>query len=328
MNLEQTLTDELRTIAAAAQAPPPPAPETLVRAAGRARRRTLATRVGATGLVAAAVVAAIVLGSQVGRPHAAPSPAKPTPSYAAPGVPYLFDGGLYVDHRRQPGEWFTVQSFGDHTIALAADSTATILRDGHEVMHVDGVVQAVSLSFDGTKAAWLVDDGPGHGILVVRDLASSRELGRLRFAIDPAAGFSLTVRNDGTAYYDAGNRSWRWVPGSAAPVPSEQQPSQLPEHPAGFDGVPAPVRLSPDHLWGAWLTGPDGAAPADPEGHQLGLTVQRPGDPRSRFTIPVPPGSDVAPIPFWLSPTTINLTGQDQLLCDIVARTCRKGPTP
>ena len=83
------------------------------------------------------------------------------------------------------------------------------------------------------------------------------------------------------------------------------------------------MRLSPDHLWGAWITGADGGTAPDVEGGALGVTVQKPDQPESRFTMPVPPGVEVAPIAFWDSPTVVVLNGPTGARCDIVKRTCR-----
>ena len=194
-------------------------------------------------------------------------------------------------------------------------------------------MQVVSLSFDGTKAAWLLTDDQGDtGTLVVRDLSRSRDLGRLRLELTRptggnAVGFSLTVRDDGTAYYEIDSEQWRWRPGTS-PVPTTTQPSQRPDHPAGFSGVSSSVSLSPDHLWGAWVTDPDGQEGGNLDGKALGVTVQKPDRPGDRFTVPVPRGVDVAPVVFWLSPTTLVLTGQDQVRCDIVARRCRVVEAP
>ena len=115
MHVEQILTDELRSVAASFDAPPPPGAG-LVRDAERAHTRTLRTRLAGTVLVAAAVVGAIVIGTQVGRPSTTPPPTNPSPSpsYYAPGVPYVLDGVLYVDHEPQPGSWAQAETVGEY----------------------------------------------------------------------------------------------------------------------------------------------------------------------------------------------------------------------
>jgi hypothetical protein len=326
MNVEQTLTDELRVVADL-QAPPPPSVAEVSRMADHERGRARRTRLAVAGLVAAAVVAAVVVGTQVGHPSSAPQPMEPSPSYYADGVPYYDHGGLYIDHQRQPGEWFSVESAGEYSVAVAADQTAEILHDGKQVMQIDGFVHQAALSFDGTKAAWIAADGQDKGVLVVRDLVASRDLGRLPLVLKPKGdqgiGLSLGIRNDGTAYYQVNDQQWRWQPGAGAPVRARQMPNTVQTHPAGFDGVAAPVRLSPDHLWGAWVTDPDGPELADTEGKALGVTVQKPGDPGSRFTMPRPTGLDLPPIVFWDTPTELTFAGPENLRCNIADRGCR-----
>lgn len=334
MNLEQTLTDELRSIAATTQAPPPPALGDLVRGATRARRRAVASRLGAVGLVAAAVVAAIVLGSQIGRPNATPSPAKPTPSYYAPGVPYVYAGKLYVGHEATSGNWYAAQSGGHFTVAQATDTSAAILRDGVRVEKIPGPVYAIGLSADGTKAAWIQGTDTEGGVLVVRDLPGSRDLGRLPLRLPPTArvvNLPLAIADDGTAYYQVAG-SWKWNPAAGTPVHVGHESVASPENPApGFAGIGAFVRLSPDHLWGAWVTDRRGHEIRDLDvGKAVAVTVQRPNDPGSRFSIPLPPGVQLdATVAYWQSPTVVTMpVSPGHVQCDIVARRCRAdGPT-
>jgi hypothetical protein len=327
VNVEQTLTAELRAVASGAEPPAPPAVGHLVRLAERQRNRTRATRAGGVALAAAAVVAAVVLGQHIGRPDTAPQPVKPSPSYYADGVPYYDHGGLYVGHRRQPGDWTFVESNGDYSVAVAADQTAEILHHGAPVLRVGGFVFEARLSFDGTKAAWIATDGPDASALVVRDLVAGRDLGRLPLVLRAQGGqgveTSLGIRNDGTVFYEVGHRAWTWHPGGGAPVRTTRMPNSVQTHPPGFDGVAAPVRLSPDHLWGAWVTDPAGGELGDVKGKPLGVTVQKPGDLASRFTLPLPTGLDLAPIAFWVTPTEITFAGPENIRCDIVARDCR-----
>ena len=254
MTLEQTLVEELRVVADV-RAPLPPAVADLVRIAERERSRTLRLRVVATGLVAAAVVAAIVLGSQVGRPDAAPQPVKPSPSYYAPGVPYLYKNKLYIDHKPQLGAWMQVESAGAYTLAVTADQIGVIYRDGVQVGQTEGVVYAMSLSRGGTAAAWIALTGKHSGELVVRDLPNARDVLRLPLSLRPhgdqGVETSLLVQDDQTTYYEVNGREWRWRPGAGGPVRSTRQPNGVDPHPPGFDGVEQSVRLSPDHLWGA-----------------------------------------------------------------------------
>jgi hypothetical protein len=332
MNVEQTLTDELGVVAQTVTAPPPPAVTALVQQAASARTRSRVRWAATTLLAAAAVVAAVVLGSQVGRPNAAPQPATPSPSYYASGVPYVHKGVLYVDHKERPGEWVRSQSAGDYTVATRADDAMVIFRDGAEVDSVsgDGVLWS-ALSGDGTKMAWISRQDGRTGALIVRDLAASHDLGRLSVRLreqgDHGVGLSMAVDDDGTVRYQIGDGSWRsWKPGAGAPIKA-RQPADEVTTPPGFSGIHSWVRLSPDHLWGAWLT--------DADGNELigddsagGVTIQKPGDPDSRFTIRFPPGSDVHFLS-WDTPVTVFGTGSTHdVACDLVKRHCENGYAP
>lgn len=331
MNIEQTLTGELRAVTEF-QAPPPPSVADVSRMADRERGRARRTGLAVTAAVAAAIVAAIVIGTHAGRPNAAPQPVHPSLSYYAEGVPYYDHGSLYIAHQRQPGAWLFVESAGDYTVALAADQTAEILKHGEQVMQVDAaLVYGVRLSPNGTKAAWIASTGPDAGVLVVRDLVASRELGRLPLTLRPknngeGLGFSLLVRNSGRVYYSVNDPSWSWTPGGGSPTradpPNDSGLFGFPRA-ADFAGVNASVRLSPDHLWGAWITDPEGHEfDGDPTGKPLGVTVQKPGDPGSRFTMPLPTGLDLPPFVFWDTPTEITFAGPENLRCNIADRGC------
>ncbi|HET6167106.1 MAG TPA: hypothetical protein VFE07_09785 [Marmoricola sp.] len=334
MNVEQTLIDEFRVLADGTEVPPPPDAADLVRTAERDRRRSSTVRLGGTALVAAAVVAAIVLGSQVGKPDAAPRPAHPSPSFDAPGVPYLYKQRLYVDHEPRPGSWFEVRSAGRFTVALGTDGTAVILRDGELVQRIPGRLLVVRLSRDGSKAAWIEKTGSRSGMLVVRDVVRSREIGRLPLDMTPrkhgGLEFSLTVTDAGVAFYDINGVEWRWRPRHGAPTRTDREPNDWTSYadPADFDvDVHTSIRWSPDHLWGAWLTDRHGQV-VEPGQHdspvQDGITVQKPNDPGSRFTIALPDGADGSFVS-WDSPTVIWVQvrdGGDMFACDITTKEC------
>lgn len=319
MNVEQILTDELRVVASSVDAPPAPPTGELIREAERARRRARLTRVAALGAVAAAVVAAIVIGNQVGRPSSAPEPAPPSPSYYASGVPYVLQGILYIDHKAQPGQWSYSTTTGEYTAAVAFEPAmqVKILHDGEVIATLDQVYSGVTFSPDGNVIAWVTAD---DGTLVVRDLAAGRELGRaaLHLPVPPNGEGGVTlhgVQQNGTVYYFIGDQSWRWAPGqrqatkvAGSAVPNLEAPN-LPGFPAATS-----LFVSPDQLWGAWLT-EGGAA----------LAVQKPNDPGSRFTITLP-GTVTDPYLKWLSTTRLRLnlepSATSAVGCDIVTRSC------
>ena len=178
MNLEQTLTDELRAVATATQAPPPPAAADLAHAAARARRRTAATRLGAVGLAAAAVVAAIVLGTQWGRTSSAPSPVSPTPT--ATTTPQTFPTGkplaTYVDERgilyvagvAEAGSWSGATTVGDLTLGFSGAPTAvrvTVFIGTRPVGTIDRTDDGadIKVSPDRRTIAWVRPAGTVGG---------------------------------------------------------------------------------------------------------------------------------------------------------------------
>jgi hypothetical protein len=336
MNVEQQLTDELHLVADTLTAPPPPTVAALAREAEGTRTRSRVRWATTTLLAAAAVITAIVIGSQIGDPDAAPPPTHPSPSYYAAGVPYVHKGTLYVDHKAQPGSWFSAESAGEYTAAIASDRTAEILYDGKQVLRIDGPVLVVGLSPDGTKAAWIASTGPDSGELVVRDLPSERELGTVPVVLHPkgdqGVGTSLEVSNAGQALYELNDTSWSWLPGSR-PTRAEQVDRADP-NPEGFTSIKTWVRLSPDHLWGAWLTDRDGqvvpGSDAEESPVRDGLTVQKPGLPDSRFTIPLPAGTRASFLS-WVSPTEVWVFTEKAGtpgLCDIVTRHCAESTNP
>jgi hypothetical protein len=255
-----------------------------------------------------------------------PDQATPSPSYYAPGVPYVDEGKLYIDHKEQPGSWVDAETAGAYTAATKVENdigvTMVILRNGKDIQTVPGVVAGPEFSPNDTKLAWVALADHDAGTLVVHDLTTFRVVGQLPIAVRPigAEGISvpLEIENDGTAHYELHHKSWSWRPGGT-PTRAESPGGQN-HNPTGFSEVKAAVRLSPDHLWGAWV--PNGSR---------SLSVQKPGDPTSQFTIAMPAGTGRAgPAVQWQSPTvTLVLTekatedGRHQIIeCDIGARKC------
>jgi hypothetical protein len=334
MNVEQTLTDELRVVAGSVQPPPPPVAE-LVRRAEQARTRTRAGRAAAIGLVAAAVVAAILIGNQVGRPTSAPPPAHHSkgatslPVGDPPRIPYVLGTTLYIGGEPQPGTWLGVDTVGKSSLASRAkgpgDYTVTeavLFRGGVEVARVKDTISAM-LSPDGTKVAWL-DSAPDFSAahLGELDALTGRVLGRLD--LDPRtfdekaneeAWLSIAkVDDDGTVTYGGVLASHTWRPGSAPVDHGSAMPSQEPpDIPNVVD-----LQMSPDGTWGAWLTdrrGRNVGNRTDYNGVLDGVTMQKPGDPGSRITIPLPAGTDLRGI-VWESSTDVLLSVADNAVGD------------
>ena len=352
MNVEQTLTTELQTVAGLVTAPPPPAPGALVRRAEQTRTRTRVRRIGVIGLVAAAVAAAIALGSQVGHPKATPSPVRPTqtqtadalPTGALPRVPYLVGEGLYIDGHSQPGRWSGLMSAGRSAVGYSSvpqNDAGVVLRDGHVVLTVTSVPwPSLVLSPDGTKVAWveLVQHGT-VGRIVLRDLDTGRDLGTLPVearlvTVDSDAQVRVfRVDNDGSVLYgDLG--TWHtWRPGHAIGAAVRAEHTALDP---GFPVRANPLWLSPDESWGAWLSSRSGKIlPWDGMGERRdGVTLQRPGASGTRHTIQLPVGTNATAL-VWESPTDLLVTISDPdlnspwhyLRCSVVDRRCEQAPT-
>jgi hypothetical protein len=353
MTLEQTLIEELRFVADSADPPVPPSVAELVRIAERIRTRSRLTRVAGTALVAAAVVTAIVIGTQVGRPNAAPPPTHPTgdatggplPTGAAPKIPYVLDGTLYIDGRARPGTWSSVMTVGRTSLAVngpdgAERNPVVLFHDGVEVARLtkDGTQDAV-LSPGGTKIAWIEDDA-GTGVLVVHDMDTGQDLGRRSVATTRFTGGEENegwesiqqVDDDGTVTYGSVVVTHTWKPSSD---PVDSTPTSGSEMIPGFPERAGYVWLSPEGTWGAWQTDRTGD-PAPDEGNGLldGITVQHPGDRASRFTIALPARTDARRLE-WETSTDLLVTVFDDrdgnrwhfLRCDVTERSCEQVPT-
>jgi hypothetical protein len=353
VNLEQTLTDELASVAGSIGVPPPPAVAAVVQRAEQSRTRSRVRWTATTLLAAAAVVAAVVVGNQIGRPDAAPSPApQPTrsptglPTGAPPRVAYVAGSRLYLDGRVVPGDWGGVDVVGGTTLGYVHDphdqtTTRVVFRDGREVGRITDVSvdQPSLLSRDGTKLAW-VERAGGRYFLVVRDVPGWRELGRLE--VDPSRlghvgaedeGWeTLTaVADDGTVSYGGVVAAHTWKPGSA-PVDQAPQPSlESNDFPRSSGGVV----ISPDGTWGAWSTDRHGKVTVDADQKADGVTLAHPRRPASQFTLALPPGTDGRMLT-WESTTDLLVTVFDDpdgvrwhfLRCDVVTRRCELAPTP
>jgi hypothetical protein len=347
MNVEQTLTDELRIVAAAVDAPPPPSVATLVGAADRTRVRTSAKRLAATGLVAAAAVGAIVIGNQLGRPTTTPpGPTNPSetptslPTGSAPRVPYIVGETLYVDGTAQQGRWIGVQTAGGNTLALQAGGspgstavTGVLFRSGALIERLPAA-RGPMMSRDGSKLTWIEVTG-GNADLVVRNLADDRELGRLPLDPETVTGDSeatvnlTAIDDDGTVHWGSVllNRSWK--PGSD---PVDVGGNAATPQVQGFPRSAVDVQLSPDGSMGAWLTDRTGRSETSTWD---GVTVQVPDQPGTRFTLALPEKSDLRGV-VWETTDDLLLTvfenadGTDVQLvrCSVVDRECEIAPTP
>jgi hypothetical protein len=358
MNVEQTLTDELRVVADTVAAPPPPAVAALVHEADRARTRSRVRWAATTVLAAAAVVAAIVIGSQVGRPNASPSPLpQPTelptslPTGAPPAIAFVKNDRLYVDDRVQPGSWVSVVNRGRTAIGYLDDAndltgTMVLFRDGSEVVRVPHAsVQGTVVSPSGVKVAWVERDGSAW-YLVVYDLGIRDEQGRL--PVDAHAvghvGQETEAWESLTTVDDTGEVTWGgvlkrhlWTPGSA---PKDTAP----EVPRGTGSTAYPVdeglvTVSPDGAWGAWTTDHTGefeqGSTDIPDQYKVEVTVQKPGRPASAIHFQLPRNSNASGID-WETDTAFLVTVFEDptgiswhyVRCLVATGKCEVAPTP
>jgi hypothetical protein len=358
MNVEQTLTAELETVAHSVDAPPPPVAATLVRAAEQTRTRTRLRGAAVTLAAAAAVVGAVVAGGQLGGPDSAPSPTHPTPTHAdgqlptgpPPRLPYVLQQRLYIDGKAQPGLWSWAATAGRTAIAVPDETggQVALFHDGVEVARLPRTVdtQSLRLSPLGTKVAWTEHDNDSAH-LVVRDMETARELGRL--AVDRATfvqdgdeneGWENLqgVADDGTVTYGGVLVVHTWKPGTA---PVDHDPTSYLQRPQGYPNRANLVIESPDGAWGMWQTDRNGRSnpPVGEDGGLLfdGVTVQRPGEPGSRFTFAMPKGTTDVRNVLWESTTDLLvlvvgdvLDGlpQEFVRCNVVDRTCEHASTP
>jgi hypothetical protein len=348
MSVETTVTDELQIVASAVDSPPPPSVEALVRRAGRERTRTRATRAAGILVVAAAVVGTVVIGSQFGRPTTAPQPVKPSPSLpvgSPPQVPYVIGDTLYMYDEPVAGKWWGVETVNGATVALRAVPPVgkpVLFRNDLATHLLDHAIGEASLSATGTMLAWL-EKSRTSAHLVVHDLSSGRELGRL--ALDPSVVYSdteaqeniLRVDDDGTVTYGGLLAFHTWRPGG---VPTTFTPSVADTVPKGYPSTAIDVRLNPDGNWGAWLTDRDGRTPpadrTDWTGVLDGVTFQGPFRPDSLFTLALPVGTDARSL-VWESATDVLVmffdgpgeAGARFIRCDILEDPyCEYAPTP
>ncbi|MGY2877042.1 hypothetical protein ACVW00_004232 [Marmoricola sp. URHA0025 HA25] len=356
MNIEETLTDELATVARSVEPPPPPAVATLVQEAGRTRRRTGVRWATTTFLTAAAVLAAVFAGTELGGPDAAPQPTRPTPTKKAEtfsvGTPLRTyvdpaNGDLYIDGTRQPGSWDDATTLGDLTLGFGRTRTASgsntvgVFRGGRRVGTLHDLADYdIKTSPDTGTIAW-VEDHDKTGVIVVDRVSADgvRELGRLTVrtllinADDESHENLISVADDGTVTYGGVLGGHAWRPGGS---PHDADISSYLYGPQGFPSHADYVQPNPASTWGAWLT--DQADPGDGGGEVSWSAVafQQPGRPETKVRIAMPaPYADVRGL-YWESDTDFILATfngdttvhveKGYVRCDVVTRSCEVAP--
>jgi hypothetical protein len=358
MNFEQTLTDELATVARGLDAPAPVDTSELVRRAEQARTRTRLRVAGVTVVAAAAVVAAIVAGTRLSGPDAAPSPAKPTPTRTADALPvgrplHTFvdpgDGKLYLDGTLEPGAWSDATTVNGLTIAFARTASASgaeavgLFRGARRVGVVHDVADhVVRTSPDAGTIAW-VERQDKAGLIVVAAVRPDGidELGRLSVATlvrgvdDESHERLIGVADDGTVTYGGVTGGHSWKPGD---TPRPADISSYLYGPEGFRARAQDVHLDPSGAWGAWLTSPADPGAGGGEASWGSVTFQKAGEPGTKARVAMPErDKDVRDL-YWESETDVALVIYDgnpfthelreYVRCDVVTASCELAPEP
>jgi hypothetical protein len=352
MNVEQTLTDELRVVADTVTAPPPPAVTALVQQAAGARTRSRVRWAATTFLAAAAVVAAVVVGNQWGRTDSTPQPVGPTPT--ATPTPETFPTGnplatfvdergtLYVAGVAEAGSWSGATTEGDLTLGFSGAPAAvevTVFIGTEPVGTIDRTDDSdnVKVSPDRRTIAWVRPEGTVGSIVVARVSPNGiRELGRLTVATlllgndDERKERLMAVADDGTVTYGGVLGGHAWTPGSA---PRSADISSYEYGPRGFPCHGQEVVLNPSGTWGAWLAAPAGTSNGFAQFTAVGF--QQTDRPETRTRIAMPrTDADLRGL-YWESDTDVVLTVFDPtttyvhyVRCNVVDRACEYAPTP
>ncbi|MBW8750292.1 MAG: hypothetical protein JF565_02570 [Propionibacteriales bacterium] len=358
MNIEQTLTDELRVVAAAVQPPPPPDVAALVRQAARTRGRTRLRWTTTTVLAAAAVIAAIVLGNQIGRPDAAPSPTKPTPTRTADRLPVgsplrtyveLTTGKLYIDGTPESGFWNDASTVDGLTLAFgrttnaSGDADVGVFRGGQRVGTLPHVSDHVVETSPGTRAVAWVENHDTTGVIVVAQVSKDgvHELGRLSVPELVLGGDNesdenlISVADDGTVTYGGILSGHSWRPGSA---PKVADISSYEYGPQGYPPRAEDVRPNHSGTWGAWLT--DERDPGTGGGYASwgAVAFQQPGHPETKVKVTLPANDNDIRDLYWESDTDLILRTsygdasadavKDYVRCSVTDGRCEVAPGP
>lgn len=358
MNIEQTLTDELRVVATAVQPPPPPDVAVLVRQAVRSRGRTRVRWATTTVLAAAAVIAAIVLGNQIGRPDAAPSPTKPTPTRKADALPvgsplrtYVdqVNGRLYIDGTTEPGAWNDASTVDGLTLAFgrtttrSGDAEVGVFRDGQRVGTLQHVSDHLVETSPDTRAVAWVEEHDTTGVIVVAQVGDEgvHELGRLSVPAlilggdDESDENLISVADDGTVTYGGILSGHSWLPGS---TPRVADVSSYLYGPQGYPPRADDVRPNHYGTWGAWLT--DQRDPGAGGGYASwgAVAFQQPGHPETKVKVTLPANDNDVRDLYWESDTDLILATsygdssadavKDYVRCSVTDATCEVAPGP
>jgi RNA polymerase sigma-70 factor (sigma-E family) len=175
MNIEQMLTDELRTVATGLAVPAAPVQRLRQEGHDRVVRRRKVAGVAA-GLVAAAVAVMVASLSGTFEKRAEQDPAVPSlrnlPSGPAPSIPYVWNGDLHVNGKVVPGEFTAVSGKREPLLVLGERGSAGIFENG-EITAFARDVHYTELSENGR---WLAYMSNGDTRLVVRDLRDGEEV--------------------------------------------------------------------------------------------------------------------------------------------------------
>ena len=268
----------------------------------------------------------------------------PAPTVAAPKVPYLVGDTLYAGGKSYPGWWYELTVHGRTAVAVNRQShkaTIVVLRNGTLVERLHGMVyvQRPALSWDGSKLAYIeADSSSAH--LVVRDLRTSKDLGRLPVDIrrvrhdEPGLILVDRVDDDGTAHYGDVANGYAWTPSQGRPVKETRREPWSSR--TGFPADAFAIELRSDQGWGAWRQGVPGYKTILKGGHAQTLQAQQPGRPGTRVVIQLPKWRNTyARDLTWETRTDVLLLMQTDtgrrahlIRCNIVTKRCETVPTP
>lgn len=214
VDVEETLTRELREVADGIQVPTLP----------RLPQEPPHNRRLWQPLLAAAAVVLIVAGAVTltvtdddGRlPSPAPDPAK-TPSAGPltadpPTVPYLLDERVYVDGEQLPGRWWEMERAGDAWVAWRTNDSWWWGTDAEPQAIPGEIANLAHLSPDGTMLAFSTTEDGGQVMLL--DTQSGETLGTLPTGMtnprDSDAVGVIAVTDDAQVILDGGNEQLMW----------------------------------------------------------------------------------------------------------------------
>lgn len=221
VDVEETLSRELREVADGLQVPPMPL---VPREAPRDRRHWQPLLVAAAVLlvIAGGVVA---LQNVRGGQKLEPAPPSPSPSRTVsdvripttpPTVPFVLDQRLYVEGERVPGTWWSVQAGAQGWVALRTDNTWW-WGSGPEAQKIESPLDLPPVISPNGRYVAMVTDDNGQGVVTGFSTEPGGEgMGGVPvYPADAAAGDPVRVRavtDDGRVIVQGSGTAFLWLP--------------------------------------------------------------------------------------------------------------------